>query len=692
MDITQKNRFLQIKTALDENVLLITGLHGTEGISMPFRFDLDLVSPVNHSINFDDVIAQNVTVTMKLADGEKRFFNGFISSFTQSRASGEEEEGKLLFSHYHATVVPWLWFLTTTTNIRIFQNKSVPDIVEKIFKDHGLNDFELDINGTHNPRVYCVQYRETDFNFVCRLLEEEGIFYFFKHENGKHTLVLSDHVNGHPDLDHQKEVSFLLDSGGVLDEDVISEIEISQSIKPAKYILNDYNFETPTANLLAETESKHKLSPIAGGIYDYPGEYSEYANGMEFSKYRMQELEAQMTLLSGTSVVRAFTSGYKFTLEDFPRADMNGKPYVLTGITHHATQTGYRSSGSQEEQGDSYSNTFTCIPHATPFRPLRLTPKPLVEGVQTATVVGKAGEEIETDKYGRVKVQFHWDRESKADENSSCWIRVSQPVAGVNWGAMFIPRIGHEVIVSFLEGDPDQPIITGRVYHANNMPPYELPGEKTKSTIKTNSSKGGDGFNEIRFEDKKGEEQLFVHAEKNMDIRVKNDRFETIGHDRHLHVTNDKREKVDNNRNEKIANDHMEEIGKDRHLKVVGKEAVEIGGSHSLTVTGDVIEVFKANHSEQTTGDYYLKADNIVIEGMTNVTVKVGQSFIAIEASGIKIGTTGQIVLEAMNTLSVKGTAGVTIESPATATLKSTSTTVKGDAMTTISGGMVKIN
>ncbi|MFZ5758278.1 MAG: type VI secretion system Vgr family protein [Thermodesulfobacteriota bacterium] len=692
MDITQENRFLQIKTALGEKVLLITAMHGTEAISAPFQFELDLVSAIDHSINFDDVIAKNVTVSLRLHDGEERFFNGYFSSFAQSRTSTEEEEGKLLFSHYRATMVPWLWFLTTTSNIRIFQNKTVPDIVEKIFGDHGLNDYELDLTATYTPRVYCVQYRETDFNFVSRLLEGEGIFYFFKHENGKHTMVLSDHVNGHPDLAPHKEVSFQLDTGAEREEDVITALDVAMSIKPSKYILNDYNFETPTANLLAETESKLKLSPIEGGLYDYPGRYGDHSMGTERTRCRMQELETALTVLSGESGVRSLASGCKFTLEDFPRTDLNDKIYVLTSVTHHITQTSYRSQSRKKEEQDTYSNTFTCIPHANPFRPARLTPKPVVQGAQTATVVGTAGEEIEVDKYGRVKVQFHWDRESKADENSSCWIRVSQAVAGVNWGAMFIPRIGHEVIVSFLEGDPDQPIITGRVYHANNMPPYELPGEKTKSTIKTNSSKGGDGFNEIRFEDKKGEEQLFIHAEKNMDIRVKNDRFETIGNNRHLHVSNDKREKVDNNRSEKIGNDHLEEIGKDRHLKVAGKEAIEIGGSHSLTVKGDVIEVFKAKHSEETTGDYYLKADNIVIQGMTNVTVKVGQSFIAIEASGIKIGTTGQIVLEATNTLSVKGTAGVTIESPLTATLKSTSTKVSGDAMTTITGGIVKIN
>lgn len=693
MTITQENRFLQIKTSLgNPDELLLTQLTGTEGLSMPFSFDLDLFSTTNHSIAFEDIIGENVTITLRLADGQQRFFNGFISSFSQSRANIEDERERLLFSTYHATMVPWLWFLTTTANMRIFQNKSVPDIVEEIFNIHGLSDYQLDLKGTHKARTYCVQYRETDFNFISRLLESEGIYYFFTHDNGFHTMVIADHLDGHPDLPNQDEIYYFHDIHSGIDEDSIAELELTSTIQPSKFIINDYNFETPGATIQAEATTGKKLGPLEEGIYDYPGEYCDREEGDIFCHYRMKELEAQMTVLSGTSDVRDAVSGHKFTLLNFPRADMTDKPYVLTAINHHITQSGFRTRGEGGGEEDSYSNSFTCIPHETPFIPPRITPKPVVEGVQTAEVVGPSGEEIETDKYGRVKVQFHWDREGKGDENSSCWIRVSQPIAGSGWGGMFVPRIGHEVIVSFLEGDPDRPIITGRVYHNNNMPPYDLPDEKTKSTIKSNSSKKGEGFNELRFEDKKGDEQIFIHAEKNMDIRVKKDRFETIKNNRHLHVEKDKREKVDNNRSEIIGKDHMEEIGKDRHLKVSGKEAVHISGSKSLTVGSHVTEVFKKGHSEETTEDYYLKADNIVIEGMTNVTVKVGQSYIAIEASGIKLGTMGAIELEATGEVKIKGTSGVKVESPATAEVTSTMTTINGDATLTVSGGLVKIN
>ena len=285
----------------------------------------------------------------------------------------------------------------------------------------------------------------------------------------------------------------------------------------------------------------------------------------------------------------------------------------------------------------SYSNEFIGIPSSVIFRPERITPKPIVEGVQTAMVVGPKGEEIYTDKYGRVKVQFHWDREGVYDEKSSCWIRTASDFAGGNYGIIFIPRIGQEVVVDFLEGDPDQPIITGRVYNADNMPPYTLPNEKTKSTIKSNSSIGGKGFNEIRFEDLKGKEQIFIHGEKDLDFRVKNDRREWVGRDRHLVVKRDKREKVERDKHVIIQRDEIQEIQRDHSQKISGKESIDVASSRSISVSGDVIEVFKANHSEQVTMNYYLKGMNVVIEGMTGLTVKVGGNFININPGGIFI-------------------------------------------------------
>ena len=315
--------------------------------------------------------------------------------------------------------------------------------------------------------------------------------------------------------------------------------------------------------------------------------------------------------------------------------------------------SGYEA-GNQKQDQEFFTCSFTAIPAAEQYRSPRTTPKPLIQGPQTAMVVGKKGEEIDTDEFGRVKVQFHWDRYGKVDENSSCWMRVSHPLAGKSWGSINIPRIGQEVIVEFLEGDPDQPIITGRVYNATATTPYKLPDFKTVSGTKSNTSKGGQGFNELRFEDKKGEEQIFMHGEKNLDIRIKNDAFEEIGNDRHLTVKNDQIEHVEKNRSNTVDADHTEKIGKDRHLKVVGKEAKAVDGSLSLTVKGDVIEVFKANHSEDTTGDYFIKADNIVIEAVSSLTIKVGQNYVAIDTSGIKISAP-MTEVEGQGKLTLKG-------------------------------------
>jgi type VI secretion system secreted protein VgrG len=334
------------------------------------------------------------------------------------------------------------------------------------------------------------------------------------------------------------------------------------------------------------------------------------------------------------SEARGICVGCTFTFAEHTRDDQN-RQYLITSANYNIDAGDFYSQ--EKSSPCSYSCSFAAIDATKQFRSMRITPKPSIPGPQTAIIVGPSGEEVHTDEYGRVKVQFHWDRHSQADENSSCWIRVAQLWAGKKWGAMYIPRIGQEVIVEFLEGDPDQPIITGRVYNGQAMPPYVLPTNKTMSTLKSNSSKTGQGFNEIRFEDNKGSEQIFIHAEKNIDIRVKNDRFETIANDRHLHVERDKFEHVDNNRDEKVDADHKEEIGKDRHLKITGKEAKEIGDSKSLTVTGDVIEAFRANHSEQTTQNYYLKAMGIVIEAMQGITLKCGGSSVVLDPASVTV-------------------------------------------------------
>lgn len=620
MPYTQENRFIAIDTPLGTDVLLLTGFSGAEGLSSLFSFELDMLSE-NHNITFKDIIGKNVTVSITLADGGKRFFNGIISRFSQGRGGGEAG-GDPLFSYYRATMVPWLWLLTMTADSRIFQKLSVPDIVEKIFSEKGVKDFEVRLHGSYDQRDYCVQYRETDFNFVSRLLEEEGIYYFFEHEDKKHTLILTDVPEEHKPCPKQESARYQLSAGGWLAEDVITSLEMTQEIRPGKYTLNDFNFEMPNTDLKVETPGRQTLGPGEREIYDYPGDYSKRAQGDRLSNIRMQEEEAKITDIVAFSVCRAFTSGYRFDLLDYYRSDMNEKSYVLTSVNHGATEP---VGGSGQGSEASYTNSFTCIPFDVPYRPPRVTPKPMVEGTQTAIVVGPAGEEIYTDEHGRVKVQFHWDREGKKDENSSCWIRVSQVWAGAGWGAMYIPRIGHEVIVNFIEGDPDRPIITGRVYHGTNKPPYPLPDEKTKSTIKSDSSLGGGGFNEIRFEDKKGEEQIFIHAEKNQDVRIKKDLLTWIGNESHLIV----------------KKDQLEQVEGDKHLTVTGDHNEKVGGTISIKAGTDMQEKVGSKHALDAGTEIHLKAGmNVVIEAGMSITLKAGGGFVVVGPAGVTISGT----------------------------------------------------
>jgi len=627
MAITQKHRELAIGTPLGEDVLLLVAISGTEQLGRPFDFRLELVSE-DHQIRFEDIIGQNVTVRLELSKNTTRYFNGYVSNFTQTPGRGR-------YAEYKATVVPWLWFLTRTSDCRIFQEMTVPNIIKQVFRDHGFSDFEDSLNGSYREWEYCVQYRETDFNFVSRLMEQEGIYYFFKHENGKHTLVLADSASAHQPFEEYEEIQYRPPDAAVSSDEVILSWTVSKTVLPGMYSLGDFDFKNTKKDLNTRAKVTRDHAGADHEMYDYPGEYAEYADGENYARTRIEELHSQYMVAKADSDARGICTGCTFTLTEYPRNDQNIK-YLITSANYDIALGEFESEGSNASES-VYSCSFTAIDAAEPFRAGRITPKPSIPGPQTAIVVGPSGEEIYTDQYGRVKVLFHWDRYGKADENSSCWIRVAQVWAGKNWGAMYIPRIGQEVIVEFIEGDPDRPIITGRVYNGQAMPPYELPSEKTKSTLKSNSTKGGQGFNEIRFEDKKGDEQIFIHAEKNLDIRVKNDRFETIANNRHLHVEKDKFEHVDNNRDEKVDADHKEEIGKDRHLKITGKEAKEVGGSQSLTVKGDVIEVFKANHSEQITQNYYLKAMGIVIEAMQGITLKCGGSSVVLDPASVTV-------------------------------------------------------
>ena len=614
MPYTQDDKLISIDTPLGEDVLLLTGLSGEEGISRTFSFELSLLSE-NHAIPFDAIIGKNVTVTINLPDGNKRYLNGTVSSFSQGRGGGEEG-ADTRFTSYRATMVPWFWVLTRSSDSRIFQNLSVGEIVEKVFKDQGLTDYRLDLQGNYEKKEFCVQYRETDHNFVSRLLEEEGIFYYFEHQQGKHKMVLADTPDAHKHCPGQKAVSCQLSLQAVRDQDVITAFELTQQIGASRYSLNDFNFATPNTSLNVEVQGMDALKIGNRQIYDYPGNFRNRSAGETMARIRMEGDEAHCIRIRGTSDCRFFASGFRFTLKEHSRADLNDKDYLLVTVTHNATE------GYGDDAGARYENSFECLPHSVPYRPPRLTPRPAVQGMQTAIVVGPPGEEIHTDEHGRVKVQFHWDREGKKNDNSSCWIRVSQLCAANGWGTLHIPRIGQEVVVDFLEGDPDRPIVTGQLYNGVNLPPYPLPAHKTRSTLKSNSSPDGGGFNEIRFEDRKGEEQLFIHAQRQQDNRVNGSALEWVGEDRHLIVGRDQYEKVSG----------------DQHLTVTGDRNEKVDGTVSLTVSEDMQQKVGAKHALDAGEEIHLRAGTrLIIESGREISLKVGGNFINIAPAGVSI-------------------------------------------------------
>jgi type VI secretion system secreted protein VgrG len=625
MAYSQDNRLIAITTPLGNDVLLLSDFHATEGISQLFQIELSMISE-NHAIAFEDVIGENVTISVVLANEDKRYFNGIVAKFSQGRGGGDEG-GDPRFSVYWATVVPWTWLLTRTTDCRIFQKMTGPEIVEKVFTDNGFRDYSLKLQGNYSKRDFCVQYQETDFNFISRIMEEEGIYYFFEHEDGMHTMVLADASAEHKPCPHQKKAFYQLSGDAVLDEDVIQAFEKTMEIKPVHYTHNDYNFEIPSSDLKVNIPGKHILGSVERGIYDYPGLYGKRDEGDRLARIRIEEQEAGVTSNRGKSNCRAFASGYRFSLAGFYRKDMNNKDYVLTALEHRASQ------GWDDRAELSYANSFSCIPYDIPFRPPRTTERPFVRGSQTAVVVGPAGEEIYTDEHGRVKVQFHWDREGKKNENSSFWIRVSQIWAGAGWGGIFIPRIGQEVIVEFLEGNPDRPIITGRVYNAHQPPPYELPANATQSGVKTRSSKGGsaDNYNEIRFEDKKGSEQILVHAEKDMDITIEANENRDVGGDRKVHVSGHFTENIDSGETRTVLAGSEETISGGAQQSISGgmrqsitsgmKQSIEGGMKQTITagetrmvsgglkeaIIGNEIRSVSANMSESIGGNLQMK-------------------------------------------------------------------------------------
>lgn len=670
MPPSQKNRSIAITTPLGADALVLTSFVGLEQLGRLFEYEVELLGE-SHEIAFDDIVGASVTVRLETAHGGTRYFNGIVNRFVQRPALTR-------YGAYRATIVPWFWLLTRTSDCRIWsgsdKTRTVPEIIEEVFRLHSFDAFENKLTGTYSAWDYCVQYRETDFNFVSRLMEQEGIYYYFKHEDGKHTLVLADSADGLAEFSGYEEIHYRNPADGTSDPEHIRDWSLNKQLLTGSFIHNDFDFESPKKDLKTEPQAIARAHDNAKfEIYDYPGEYTDPGDGKTLAEVRIQELQAGHFLLRGQGDTRGICAGHTFTLKDLPRDDQNQK-YLVVSVNHSMQSKAFESDRGGSSEGESYLCSFSVMPASEVFRPTRTTPKPLIQGPQTAIVVGPSGEEIHTDKYGRVKVKFHWDRYSKADDKSSCWIRVSQTWAGMKWGAIHIPRIGQEVIVEFLEGDPDWPIITGRVYNGDQPVPYDLPDNKTQSGIKSRSSKEGSGenFNEIRFEDKKGSEELYIHAEKDKKVIVENDRSEEVGHDESISIGNDRTEDVGNNETITIGKDRTESVGKNESISIgesrtedVGKEeSITIGGGRTESVGKDESITIGGNRTEDVA-----KKEQVTIGDERTVSVS--------KNDGLSVGK--KLVVDAGDEISfTSGSASITMKKDGTISIKGKDITIEG--------------
>ncbi len=580
------SRNITVSTALGDT-LMFSQMEGWDEISQCFRYELGLVSK-DINVKAEDILGTPATITVRM-ENSKRFFHGIVAEF----AFQEYRED---YAHYRVVLRPWLWFLINRTDNRIFQKKSVIEIIEEVFKPHAHVKVEKRLKKSYPPRDYCVQYRESDLNFVQRLMEHEGIFYHFDHADGEHTLVLSDANASVKDAEGFATIKFKGEAGTVAgDDDVISTLLPRAFVRSGAYVHTDYDFKKPATDLMTKSDAPKSHEAAKGELYHYPGDYIEVGAGEPLAAIRLEEAQAPHVRVEAAGNVRGLWSGVSFTLEEFDREADNVK-YLVLRSDYEMWDDIYRSG--MQRQGEGFGVRLQLQPHSLTFRPERRTPKPLMTGPQTAVVVGPSGEEIFTDEYARVKVQFHWDRLGGKDENSSCFVRVSSVWAGSGWGFIQIPRIGQEVIVDFLEGNPDAPIITGRVYNAAQMPPYGLPANATQSGWKSNSSPGGGGWNEMRFEDKKGSEEVYFQAEKDHNELIKNNETRTVGNDFAEDVGHDAKQDIGHDRTETVGNDKSVTVGHDQTTSIGNNDTETVGVNRVLSVGSNETISIGSNSSE----------------------------------------------------------------------------------------------
>ncbi|MEX0970437.1 MAG: type VI secretion system tip protein TssI/VgrG [Paracoccaceae bacterium] len=724
-DIVQKNRQVRIKGPLGPEKMVLLRAEVEEGLSQIGKADIQFLSP-DHDLKLEDIVGKRLGLEIDDEDGNTRHWQGYCANAAYEGRYG----GQALF---RCEMRPTLYFLTLGNNCRIFQDKSALDVVKDVMRDAKLTDFEDKTTATYIPRVYTVQYRESDFDFISRLMEEEGIYYYFKHDGTKETLVLADSSSAHVKLQHgadKLEFHFKEDEYK-RDQDHVYEWKSAEAVNTGKFAMTDYDFENPTSDLAAVTaiaKGSHSFKDIE--FYDYPGHHLTADDGKVRTRVRTEALAAQHNRSRGKGNVRWLAAGGTFTMEKHPRSTFN-KEYLVLSARHKLSietdsedkgqaQSALQSEGGQrgaptgDAKEDDKSTTpaiesdFSVQLKAEPYRAPKRAPVPKISGLQTAVVTGPSGEEIYTDKHGRIKVQFHWDREGKKDENTTCFVRVMQHMSGQGWGAFHIPRIGQEVVVQFEEGNPDRPVIIGMLYNEAKKHPFEFPANMTQSGIKTNSSKGGDGFHELVFEDKKDEEFVRLQSEKDYKETIKNNAEISIGFEKM--DPGDLTEKIYNHKTTEIEEgDHtftvkkgkeVRDIATTRELTVGEDETTTIGANRTETVGGDEDVTIEGNNTVTVSGDYTLDVTgDILIKSGSKITLEVGGSTITIDSSSVSIESTS-IGAAASGSFEASGDGSASLESSGTTKVSGTdatfegsaSSTVKSSGIMTVQGSLVKIN
>ena len=616
--------------------LTLDEMEAREELGRPFLITLEVSSATPKS-DLHAVLGSSATITLKFPEKPTRHFNGVISRVGYRGLVGGGYR-------YRLELRPWIWLLSQHQDCRIFSAKSPWTIMTDLFREAGFTDFaDKRQNGLGDTVLdFCVQYRETTLDFVSRLMEQYGLYFYTAHADGSHTINFADDPNSHDSAGEAIPYQYDQSNWRAAD-DHVWDWSADASIQPGAYTFREYNFTTPKADLTAKSLISGQHTHGTSEVYDYPGRYDTANDGQKVAQVRMQDFDARRQTCGGTSNSRKLGAGTKFTLSDFPDAAAN-QEYLITESVCSVKRAETRSFQGEEDLVDTFRCVMQAVPSSRPFRLPDHTPRPMIRGPQTARVTGESGQEVTTDQYGRIKVKFPWDRSATNDQNSSCWIRVAQSWAGQSWGAMFIPRLGQEVVVEFLEGNPDRPLVTGAVYNADMTVPYALPGNKTRSTVKTNSSTGGGGFNEWRFEDKKGEEEVFFQAQKDFN--------ETILHNHTATIKNDTTTTVqEGNRSLTVSQ------GNDTHTVSQGNRSATVSqGDESLTVSQGKRAVTVSAGDDTLTvsaGDQTItvSAGSSTIEAGTKITLKVGGNSIEISQQGItvkalKVSVTANTTLE----------------------------------------------